>query len=350
MDHPILKQTRIFKLYAIVWLLITGVHIAINSFVYQIPVEPAIADGLVTNILMFTLGLSLWFPIFYIDRSKDKFSIVMQYIIVGAILVSIWLFSSYKLLCIILNPQEIAIIFKPNAIVIRGAVGGLLFMLFVMIYYMLIFYNELEEKERQHEKMNRLLRESELNALKSQLNPHFLFNSLNSVSALTISEPDAAREMINKLSEFMRYSLKKNENTLLPLRDELRNISRYMEIEKIRFGERLQCEADVPNMCKDKLIPILLLQPIFENAIKHGVYESIKPVNIRTFCRLIDNDLELSVINNYDNEDSSHLGEGVGLTNVQDRLQLIYNRSDLLTINKENNYFEVILRIPQNHN
>jgi len=350
MNHPILTQGRIFKLYALVWLVLIAVHYCINWFVYQVPIGPAVADSLIYNVLMFFLGLSLWFPIFYIDRSKDTFSITLQYLIVGAVLVSIWLFLGYELLSIILSKENLDLLFVKNAFVIRATLGGLMFMLFVMIYYMLIFYNELEEKNRQHETMNRILRETELNALKSQLNPHFLFNSLNSVSSLTITDPDSAREMINKLSDFMRYSLKKNDDKLLPLREELRNIARYMEIEKVRFGDRLQCEAEVPEQCKSLMIPVLLLQPLYENAIKHGVYESIEPVNIRTYCRFIENNLEISIINNYDDEASPYKGEGVGLANVEDRLRLLYNRSDLITINKENHYFEVLLKIPQVQN
>lgn len=348
MNHPILTQKNIFRLYAIILLVVSAVHISINWYMYQTPIQVAIADGLVFNILMFFLGLSVWFPIFYIDRNKDKVSIVMQYLVVGSMLICVWLFAGYKLLTLILSNESIDLLFNRDAFIIRATVGGLMFMVFVMIYYMLIFYNELEEKERQHETMNRILRETELNALKSQLNPHFLFNSLNSVSALTITDPDLARDMINRLSDFMRYSLKKNDNKLLPLRDELKNIARYMEIEKVRFGDRLLCEAEVPEQCKNMQIPVLLLQPIYENAIKHGVYESIEPVSIRTFCRELNDDLVISIINNYDDENSPHKGEGIGLKNVSERLQLFYNRSDLVTINKENHHFEVELTIPQN--
>ncbi|MCG8580891.1 MAG: histidine kinase [Bacteroidales bacterium] len=347
MNHPIFSELRIFKLYALVWLIVCVVHAGINVIIYELPVELAIIDSLTFNVLMFFLGLSIWFPIVYSDRSKGRINTIFQIVLVGALIVFMWLFLGYQFLELIFSEELINQLFDRNALIIRATVGGLIFMIFVMIYYMLIFYNELEEKNRQHETVNRLLRETELNALKSQLNPHFLFNSLNSVSALTITEPDAARTMINKLSEFMRYSLKKNEDALLPLRDELKNIARYLEIEKVRFGDRLLCELDIPEDCKNQLVPVLILQPIFENAVKHGVYESIEPVTIRTFCRMVDNDLEISVINNYEEDGIQRKGAGVGLTNVRNRLQLIYNRSDLLTINKENHYFEVAMRLPQ---
>ncbi|WP_430814299.1 sensor histidine kinase [Carboxylicivirga sp. RSCT41] len=347
MNHPLFSERRIFKLYVLVWLIVCAVHATINVIIYELPLELAIIDSFTFNVLMFFLGLSVWFPIVYSDRSKGRMNTVFQIIFVGGVIVFMWLFLGYQFLELIFPEDVLNELFHRNALIIRATVGGLIFMIFVMIYYMLIFYNELEEKNRQHETMNRLLRETELNALKSQLNPHFLFNSLNSVSALTITEPDAARTMINKLSEFMRYSLKKNEDALLPLREELKNIARYLEIEKVRFGDRLLCELDIPQECKDMQVPVLILQPVFENAVKHGVYESIEPVTIRTYCRMVNSDLEISVINNFDEDGSQRKGAGVGLANVRNRLQLIYNRNDLLTINKENHYFEVIIRLPQ---
>lgn len=346
MNHPIFSELRILKLYALVWLVVSAVHAFINVLIYELPIEVAIIDSLTFNVLMFFFGLSIWYPIFYVDRSKGKGNMLLQYSLVGVLIVGMWLFLSYQFLELVIEEELMEQLLSRNALIMRATVGGLIFMLFVLVYYMLIFYNELEEKNRQHETMNRLLRETELKALKSQLNPHFLFNSLNSVSALTISDSDAAREMINKLSDFMRYSLKKNEDALLPLRQELKNIARYMEIEKVRFGDRLLCESEVPKECKDVMVPVLILQPIFENAIKHGVYESIEPVSIRTYCRMHNGFLEVSVINNFEDDEHQRKGEGLGLANVQNRLQLIYNRNDLLTINKENSYFEVLIRFP----
>lgn len=348
MNHPIFSENRIFKLYAIVWMIVCAVHAGINLIIYELPVELAIIDSLTFNVLMFFLGLSIWYPLMYSDRSKGQTNAVVQIILLGSIIVFIWLFLGYKFLELVFDNEVINELFTRNAIIMRTTVGGLIFTVFVMVYYMLIFYNEIEEKNRQHEQMNRLLRETELNALKSQLNPHFLFNSLNSVSALTITDVDAAREMINKLSEFMRYSLKKNEEALLPLQQELKNIGRYLDIEKVRFGDRLLCVTEMPQDCMEKLVPVLILQPLFENAIKHGVYESIEPVTIRTFCRMVDDELEISIINNFEEDGVGRKGAGVGLDNVRNRLQLIYNRSDLLSINRENHYFEVVLRIPQN--
>lgn len=348
MNHPITSENITLKLYTTVWIILALIHSAIMYWSYQIPLVPAIVDGLIYNTLMYFLGLSLWFPVLYIDTKKSWVNTSSQLLVSGIVLVAFWLFTGKLLVSLFVSEAIQQQLFEFKKMTTRGIVGGLFFMLYVLIYYLLMFYNEIQERANQQETMNRLLRETELKALKAQLNPHFLFNSLNSISSLTITDPDAAREMINKLSDFLRYSLKKNENILLPLREELKNMSRYLEIEKVRFGDRLLCESSVPTACKDLKLPVLILQPLFENAVKHGVYESIEPVTIRTFCRCVENELEISVINNYDEDGKKQKGEGIGLDNIVNRLKNIYHREDLVTIVRENGHYEVNVRIPQN--
>jgi len=348
MNHPITSENITLKLYTAVWIILALIHSAIMYWSYQIPLVAAIVDGLIYNTLMYFLGLSLWFPVLYIDTKKSWINTTAQLLTSGIVLVAFWLLSGKLLVSLFVSEAIQHQLFEFKKMTTRAIVGGLFFTLYVLIYYLLMFYNEIQERANQQETMNRLLRETELKALKAQLNPHFLFNSLNSISSLTITDPDAAREMINKLSDFLRYSLKKNENILLPLREELKNMSRYLEIEKVRFGDRLLCESTVPSECNDLKLPVLILQPLFENAVKHGVYESIEPVTIRTFCRRIEDDLEISVINNYDEDGKTRKGEGIGLDNIVNRLKNIYHRDDLVSIVRENGHYEVTVRIPQN--
>jgi LytS/YehU family sensor histidine kinase len=214
-------------------------------------------------------------------------------------------------------------------------------------YYLIIFYNDLEENNRQQQQLRKLVREAELKALKSQLNPHFLFNSLNSISSLTITDADKAREMINKLSDFMRYSLRQNDLSLLPLKEEMENIWRYLEIERVRFGDRLVIETEVSDDCYALKVPPMILQPLYENAVKHGVYESIEPVCIRTYCIRQNDSLSITIINNYDPESIPKRGEGVGLENIRNRLRMLFHCEGLLQTVRENNHFEATLIIPQ---
>ena len=136
--------------------------------------------------------------------------------------------------------------------------------------------------------------------LRSQINPHFLFNSLNSVSSLTITDPDKARMMVIKLSELMRYALSRKDEQPVTLQSELDNLRLYLDIEKVRFGDRLEIEEKIDPGCLRAMLPVMILQPLYENAIKHGVYESTKKVMIRTSVQFVSSFVEIAIINTLD--------------------------------------------------
>jgi len=182
--------------------------------------------------------------------------------------------------------------------------------------------------------------------LKSQINPHFLFNSLNSISSLTITNPEKARDMVIKLSDFLRYSVSTNTSRFTTLQNELANIQRYLEIEKVRFGDKLQFEFILEGTCKDHLIPIMLLQPLFENAIKHGVYESIEKVKIEMDCKYTSGYLEIVIWNDFDPNAHARKGTGLGLNNIRERLRLLYKTDTLLKTSVEGTKFFVFLSLP----
>ena len=150
----------------------------------------------------------------------------------------------------------------------------------------------------QESKLKEKIKEAELQTLKSQINPHFLFNGLNSISSLTLSDPERAHDMIIKLSGFLRYSLAHDPNKLIPLKSEIENMESYVAVEKTRFGDKLIFEKEVCKGCDNKNVPFLILQPLIENAIKHGVYESTKPVVIKLFCKETTDDKLLIAVSN----------------------------------------------------
>lgn len=190
------------------------------------------------------------------------------------------------------------------------------------------------------------VREAELNMLKAQINPHFLFNALNSISLLTTRDPERAREMIIKLSDYLRYSLRYGEDSMITFREELDNMERYMDIEKIRFGKKLIYIKNISEKSLDKMVPNMILQPVLENAIKHGVYESIQPKHISIKSGVQDSELIIVIENEFDPENIPAKGAGIGLRNVTSRLQLLFNRSDLLNFRNYNGIFTVNITIP----
>lgn len=202
-------------------------------------------------------------------------------------------------------------------------------------------FNRLIEKERQ-------LAKSEITNLHQQFQPHFLFNSLNSISALIKSQPDDARNMIHNLSDYLRLTIQKSQDDFITIKDELDYLNLYLSIEKIRFGHRLSIEIDVEDDCKEMLLPSLLLQPIVENAIKYGLYGNIGDLIISINITSDNNSLQVIVTNPYDeNTVSSSKGTGYGLESINRKLSFLYRRNDLLKIIKYQNQFSAQLLIPQ---
>lgn len=213
-----------------------------------------------------------------------------------------------------------------------------------------LWYSSEEEQENRQRRNDaeRLAKEAELFKLRQQLAPHFLFNSLNSISALIVSRPEQARKMIQQLSDFLRGNLRKEEQQWVPLSEELQYLELYLDIEKVRFGHRLSTDIHCEDGCLGMRLPPMLLQPIVENAIKFGLYDTTEAVTIAIRARLDGNYVRIEVENPFDPETSRpKKGTGFGLTSIQRRLYLLFARPDLLETRVDNNLFTTIVRIPQ---
>lgn len=160
-------------------------------------------------------------------------------------------------------------------------------------------------------------------------------------------EPGKAQEMIIKLSEFLRYTTSQKEEKLTTLEEELNNINRYLDIEKIRFGKRLLVKQTMAEPCHQLKLPGLILQPLLENAVKYGVYESTEESTIEVICTCNSSALSIIVRNQWDPDFQLNKGEGIGLKNIRSRLRIIYNRDDLFIVRKDQKFFEVNIVFPQ---
>lgn len=193
-----------------------------------------------------------------------------------------------------------------------------------------------------------LARKAELMNLRQQLQPHFLFNSLNSVYALIGSEPGKARKMIQQLGDFLRGTLRKEVQQLIPFSEELAHIRLYLDIEMVRFAHRLQVKYEISESSKGAGIPALLLQPLIENAIKFGVYGNEGDVLITLDARLTENMLSIQIANTRAAaHETPAKGTGFGLDSVKRRLFLLYGRNDLLSANRAEGMYVVNVNIPQ---
>jgi Putative regulator of cell autolysis len=220
----------------------------------------------------------------------------------------------------------------------------------VMISLIAMLVSRLEEQEQSQDRelhMLELSKEAELSQLRQQLQPHFLFNSLNSISALVVSQPEKAREMVLLLSDFLRGTIRKDLKSWTTLSEELEYLEMYFQIEKVRFGHRLKVEFDISDDSRELQIPQLLIQPLLENAIKHGLYGVRGDVQIRVQARVESPYLLVKLQNPYDSEVPQQKGLGFGLSSVKRRLFLLFGRNDLLSTLSEENIFTVTLKIPQ---
>jgi two-component system LytT family sensor kinase len=178
------------------------------------------------------------------------------------------------------------------------------------------------------------------------LQPHFLFNSLNSINALIGTRPEEARKMVQQLSDFLRGTIRKEENQFISFAEELENLKLYLEIEKVRFGYRLKTETDIAEETLKWKMPALLLQPLMENAIKFGLYGTTGEVVISLRAIIADEHLVVAIVNPFDPDMQMAEGTGFGLKSVKRRLYLLFGRNDLMEINKTNNAYVVVFRIP----
>lgn len=228
-------------------------------------------------------------------------------------------------------------------------IGALLIVSFItLLNWMWNALKDQKEQEQRRNEAEQLAKEAELVKLRQQLQPHFLFNSLNSISALAGSRPEEARKMIQQLSDFLRGTLKKDEQQTVPLKEELEHLRLYLEIEKVRFGHRLNIEINVTDEVKEASIPPLLLQPIVENAIKFGLYGTIDQIVVSMDAQFDQGYLHLEIKNPFDVQtQSAGRGTGFGLSSIQRRLFLLYSRNDLLTTEKKEHVFFTRLKIPQ---
>ena len=207
------------------------------------------------------------------------------------------------------------------------AIGALLFLLSIAVHYALLAVEETREAERHQLELEVLTREAELRALRAQINPHFLYNSLNSISALTTRNAEGARRMCVLLADFLRSTLNVSGHDSIRLADELALVDRFLDIEQVRFGSRLQVEREIDASALECRVPPLVLQPLVENAVVHGIASRLDGGVIRVVVARDEDSVSLRIENPRDVDSPELTRTGVGLENVQRRLAAMFGGS-----------------------
>ena len=345
--NPILKSFKNFNIYLLCWLTLALINFLLLYFGTDIEAGTAVADSFIFTILLGGLGLSLWYPARYIPLEQNKISKVLISHFIGAVITSVlWILIGTYFMLGIIGFTDNYETFIYTTLPWRYLIGILFYALITSFYYMIIYYTGFNERMIKEVELKNLVTEAELKSLKFQINPHFVFNSLNSISALTEIDPGKAKSMILKLADFLRFTLSTNDREKNKLSEELKNIRLYLDIEKVRFEDKFEYKEEIEEGCENVEVPNMLLQPLFENVIKHAVYETLDKVVLTLKCKRKDEFLRILIENDFDETSSPKKGTGVGLKNIYERLKLIYHMDNLMDVKKEKGKFSVTLFIP----
>jgi len=312
---------------------------------YDVSTTVAIIDSVITNTVLAGCCILVASILGYYLPRLSLYSYIAS---LCGVITLLWFFISRALVLVALYNQPSYPGLFSKAVLVRAAIGFLIIgcmSLVSVLWYRLSDQREVERRQRDAEQ---LAREAELYKLRQQLQPHFLFNSLNSINALISLNPTLARTMVQQLSDFLRGTIKREENTWISLDEELEQLRLYLEIEKVRFGHRLQTVIENGVGESKSFLPAMLLQPIVENAIKFGLYDTTGEVIISLNTALEDKILLIQISNPFDAATHTfNRGTGFGLSSVQRRLYLLFGRNDLLQTAANEGQFTTTLKIPQ---
>ena len=346
--HPLFTRNRL-GLYLLAW--VPLVATSIYALIARGTLGWLHATAVTVPVYVFYafLCLSAWYPCRATPLGRVSFIRLLLTHLTAAVFFSfVWTRASDAFAYAVLSPEELAGLtrqFLPQVNAIF-TIGVLLYLLSVAFHYVLIAMEDSRRAEAQASEAVVLARDAELKALKAQINPHFLFNSLNSISALTSIDPSRARDMCVLLGEFLRMTLGLGEKTLVRFSEELDLLQKYMAIEKIRFGERLRMQEAIQEESKSCLLPPLLLQPLMENAIRHGIAGLPEGGEVRLSAERQNGRLEILVENSWDPDAPPRRSGGLGLRNVQQRLEARYGNDASVHVMAEGDLFQVSLSIP----
>ncbi|EPA00233.1 Autolysin sensor kinase [Indibacter alkaliphilus LW1] len=341
---------RLTSLSKLNWLIIAAVVLTWITasvfllFYYGQPLHASIIESLTLTIWIF-LSLLILENVFKYFSPKNH----QKWLIVGLPLIisfGVVFFSKFLLgIFVPNNPDYLS--FSEQLLPLK------IFIVFIILLawsLILIIYGQIEDQIEAKERLGKIqemAKEAELYHLKQQLQPHFLFNSLNSVSALIKSNPEKAREMIFQLADFLRGTINKGNNKWIKVAEEKEYLDLFLAIEKVRFGHRLKTEFRISDDTEELKLPQLLIQPILENAIKHGLYGITGEVLIQIAFEKQGEFLTVMITNPFNQEAGKTKGSGFGLEAVSRRLFLIFGRNDLLKTTEEADTFKVKIKVPQ---
>ncbi|MGA7379824.1 MAG: histidine kinase [Terriglobales bacterium] len=352
--HPLLTRPRQLGLYLLAWVPLAGILVYLLTGGGGLSAGEATAITVPLCLVYAFVCLAAWYPCRATPLEKSGFlKLLLTHLTAAALLGTYWTYQAKELAIALAHfwprfaglDQRLA---KHYALL--WITGVLLYVMSVTFHYVLLAEQASREAQARALEARVLARDAELKALRAQVNPHFLFNCLHSVSALTTSDAGKAREMCILLADFLRTTLRLGGKETITLEEELALVRGYLAIEKVRFGARVRMEENVEKKTMDVLIPPLLLQPLVENAIRHGIANLPEGGVIRLSAQENANVVSILVENSFDPDSPAPLKTGLGLDNIRQRLDTRYGSEASISVRTEGNRFQVSLSLPAQQN
>ena len=350
--HPILSRFRQLGLYLLAWIPLAGILIYLLMRAGE-SWAAAVALTIPLCFLYAFLCLAAWYPCRATPLESSGFlKLVLTHLTAAALISAVWVQLAKGLATGLTRWAGFAGLDERAAryLPLLWVTGVLLYVLSVTFHYVVLAEQASREAQGRALEARVLARDAELKALRAQVNPHFLFNCLHSISALTSIDAGKAREMCILLADFLRTTLRVGRDETITIEEELALIRGYLAIDKVRFGARVTMEEQVENGAMGLLLPPLLLQPLVENAIRHGIANLPEGGVIELSVHRNAGSVSIVVENSFDPDTPSALKTGLGLDNVRRRLQTRYGEDASVSVGTENNRFSVKLRLPAQQN
>lgn len=347
--HPILsRRGRLFP-YLAACAPVAAIVTALFARPGRLFLGEAVAVAVPLTIAYAFIGLSTWYPCKQFPLGRSRIAAVVATFAIGALVASsLWVLLGGGLARVYGELPRFQGLPGRFAAQVPAlfSVGVLLYLLSAALHYVLLSFERAREAERRQAELQILAREAQLAALRAQIRPHFLFNSLNSISGLAVSDPPRAQEMCVRLADFLRKSLSVGEKTSISVGEELALSRAYLAVEELRFGSRLEVEEDLDERGLGCLVPPLLLQPLVENAIRHGIATRVEGGTVRLSVAHGAGRLRILVENPFDPDGPPRPGSGLGLANVRQRLSARYGQEALFAAKRLGDRYLVVISVP----
>ncbi|MEO8055077.1 MAG: sensor histidine kinase [Acidobacteriota bacterium] len=347
--HPLLARPGAFAVYLIAWVPLTAILGALLVLAGGMTaLEAAVVSPLLTGVYAFVCLSSWYLCVAFPIRTSRLFSLAVTLTVASVVAASLWVLWGATLGGLLALAPPFATLPEAlrRATLVVLLLGILLYLLAVALHYLLAAARDAKEREEREVELKSLARDAELQALKERLNPHFLFNALNSIGSLAASRPEEARRMCALLADFLRTTLGLSGKAEIPLSEEIALARRYLAVERVRFGDRLGFTEDLDPAAADSLVPPLLLQPLVENAVKHGIARRIDGGTLTLVTKRFGDRVSIVVENPADDDAPPAAGTGLGLVNVARRVSASWGDAGRFSARRVDATFRAEIELP----